>query len=74
MREVDLFEMPPPPRRAEWAQSPTLPLPPPRDRGELGSGPNFSPGRRVPSHSIRMTVGIQPARRSHTFPACPMEK
>jgi hypothetical protein len=35
VREVDLLVVAPPPRRGEWAQSPTLPLPPPRDRGEL---------------------------------------
>jgi len=35
VRDVDLLEHAPPPRRGEWAQSPTLPLPPPRDRGEL---------------------------------------
>lgn len=35
MRDVDLLEIAPPPRRGEWAQSPTLPLPPPRDRREL---------------------------------------
>ncbi len=35
MRDVDLLEIAPPPRRGEWAQSPTLPLPPPRNRGEL---------------------------------------
>ena len=35
MRQVDLLETAPPPRRGEWAQSPTLPLPPPRDREEL---------------------------------------
>lgn len=35
MRDVALLEVNPPPRRGEWAQSPTLPLPPPRDRGEL---------------------------------------
>lgn len=36
-RELDLREVAPPPRRGEWAQSPTLPLPPPRDRRELDS-------------------------------------
>jgi hypothetical protein len=35
VREVDLLVVDPPPRRGEWAQSPTLPLPPPRDRRDL---------------------------------------
>jgi hypothetical protein len=35
--DLDLREVAPPPRRGEWAQSPTLPLPPPRDRRELDS-------------------------------------
>lgn len=35
MRDVDLLEITPPPRRGERIQSPTLPLPPPCDREEL---------------------------------------
>lgn len=35
MHGVELFENAPPLRRGDWAQSPTLPLPPPRSRGEL---------------------------------------
>lgn len=35
MCDVDLLEIVPPSRRSEWAQSPTLPLPPPRDRSQL---------------------------------------